>query len=150
MFPALWAAAAEAGPIILLPVSITIGFIGYKIESYITRNKEDNQRASIISSLTASPNMWHITAAWRLAQRYAPIVMLPVSMVVGYIGYNLEKLRSDNGSASSSPSVIETRDERCADDLLKDPTNVPSLKSKVDMPKTSLLTNDPSRLHEKR
>jgi len=50
MFPALWAAAAEAGPIILLPVSITIGFIGYKIESYITRNKEDNQRASIIVS----------------------------------------------------------------------------------------------------
>ena len=30
--------------------------------------------------------------------------------------------------------------------LSADPTDVPSLKSKVDMPKTSLLTNDPEKL----
>lgn len=50
MIPALIAAVAEAGPMILLPVTMAVGFMGYKLENYITKNRKDNQQKSIIVS----------------------------------------------------------------------------------------------------
>lgn len=43
-------------------------------------------------------------------------------------------------------NLQEKRDERLMENLTKDPLDIPSLKSKVDLPKTSLLTNDPEKL----
>lgn len=40
--------------------------------------------------------MAHLAPMWRLAQKYAPQIMLPVTMVIGFIGYHVEnRLRPD-------------------------------------------------------
>lgn len=50
MLPALIAAAVEAGPVILLPVSMVVGVIGYNIEGYIRRNKTEQKSISVTVS----------------------------------------------------------------------------------------------------
>ena len=47
MLPALFAAAVEAGPIVLLPVSMVVGVIGYNVEGYIRRNKVEKEVISV-------------------------------------------------------------------------------------------------------
>jgi len=50
-----------------------------------------------------------------LARAWAPRVMLPFSMVIGYIGYNLEDWLSDKHTPSRK-SAIERREERRANE----------------------------------
>ena len=47
MLPALFAAAVEAGPIVLLPASMVVGVIGYNVEGYIRRNKVEKEVISV-------------------------------------------------------------------------------------------------------
>ena len=45
-------------------------------------------------------------AAWRIAQKYSPQIMLPVAMVVGFIGYKVENyIRSENEPQHKSIAV---------------------------------------------
>jgi len=48
-----------------------------------------------------------------LARAWAPRLMLPFSMVIGYVGYNLEDWLSDKHTPSRK-SAIERREERRA------------------------------------
>jgi len=48
-----------------------------------------------------------------LAKRLAPRIMLPFSMFIGYVGYNLEDWLSDKHTPSRK-SAIERREERRA------------------------------------
>lgn len=76
-----------------------------------------------------------IPAIIALARTYAPIVMFPVAVVIGTIGYNIEwRLRDrNNPNGGQQPSVEATRDERLLRQLdeVSDVTNVESLKSKT-------------------
>lgn len=52
MLPAIIAAVAEVSPVILLPVTMVVGFVGYNIESYIRSGKTEN--AMISTSVSKS------------------------------------------------------------------------------------------------
>ena len=64
-----------------------------------------------------------------LVRRYVPAIMLPVAMVIGAIGYNLERAISDRSTPSKKTSISQDRDERILEELTeKDPTKVDSVK----------------------
>lgn len=71
---------------------------------------------------------------------HTPNLLLPVTMTVGFIGYNLEDwLR--NYEEGKSKSIVEERLDRSLDTLEADPTKVATLKEKTFVPKTSLEVN---------
>jgi len=71
---------------------------------------------------------------------YTPYLLLPVTMTVGFIGYNLEDwLR--NYEERKPKSIVEERLDRGLDTLEADPTKVATLKEKTFASKTSLEVN---------
>ncbi|RWS25272.1 hypothetical protein B4U80_04885 [Leptotrombidium deliense] len=79
-----------------------------------------------------------MNAIFAAALRRAPYVTLPIAVVVGAIGYNLEAILSDKHTPSPKSSIEESRIERRLQELetLEDPSNVASLKEKGFVPKT--------------
>ncbi|KAH9501693.1 hypothetical protein DERF_012521 [Dermatophagoides farinae] len=84
-----------------------------------------------------------IPALISVARVYAPYIMLPVAMVIGAIGYNIEwTIRDPNKpKGGQKPSVELERDERLLRQLLEaekieDLTKVESLKQKSFVSKT--------------
>lgn len=72
--------------------------------------------------------MWPaIVAGMRV---YGPYAVFPISVVVGFIGYNAEQLFGNTHQPSRDTSIAEERDDRLLSDYTdKDVTNVDSLKS---------------------
>ncbi|KAL4238969.1 hypothetical protein ACF0H5_003673 [Mactra antiquata] len=54
--------------------------------------------------------MWNIVYA--ALRSYAPIVVLPVAITVGFIGYNVEGWVSDKQTEGRTMTFAEERDER--------------------------------------
>ena len=78
--------------------------------------------------------------AWPLimgaARRYAPYIVLPVSVAVGSVGYFIEtRVRKNDKWAKEKPSTLEERTLRQLD-ALEDPTKVQNLKYKEGIPTT--------------
>jgi len=72
---------------------------------------------------------------------YTPYLLLPVTMTVGYIGYNLEDWLFKNVEKKSK-SLIEERADRNLDTLeAYDPTQVASLNKKTFITKSTLEVN---------
>jgi len=72
---------------------------------------------------------------------YAPYILLPVTMTVGYVGYNLED-RLFKNVEKKSKSLIEERADRNLDTLeADDPTKVATLKEKAFVTKSTLEVN---------
>jgi len=83
--------------------------------------------------------MWPIILT--ALRSYAPYVMLPITMTVGYIGYNLENWMHKNVEKKPK-SLVEERADRNLDTLEgDDPTQVATLKGKSFVPKSSLEVN---------
>lgn len=115
MLPAVWAALVEAGPVVLLPATMVIGYIGYKVEGYVTRNRKENQAKSIIVSylffrlIPCEIAMWYV-AAWNTIVRFSPKLLLPVTMVIGTIGvWTEEKIRKNQCDVTKSISVSSSQ-----------------------------------------
>ncbi|CAI9727217.1 Hypothetical predicted protein [Octopus vulgaris] len=87
--------------------------------------------------------MWPLII--HFARTYAVYITWPIAATVGFIGYNLESKFGKNTSAvGRSVTIQESRNERNLEEITSsDSTNVASLKSKVDFPKTILGRNDP-------
>ena len=60
--------------------------------------------------------MWPLIAAY--ARTYMPYVVMPVAVVVGFIGYNLEDWVSDKHTPHRD-SALERREERKAREALE-------------------------------
>jgi len=71
---------------------------------------------------------------------YTPYVLLPVTMTVGYLGYNLENWLRKNDEKKPK-SLMEERADRNLDSLDEDPTQVAALKDKTFVSKSSLEVN---------
>ena len=86
--------------------------------------------------------MWPVI--YGFVRTYAVYITFPVAVVVGVVGYNVEGyLRKDKQQKYKKKSIREERDEREWEDMQKtDITDVQTLKSKVDIPKTILSRND--------
>ncbi|CAI9727216.1 Hypothetical predicted protein [Octopus vulgaris] len=92
---------------------------------------------------TTGAGMWPLII--HFARTYAVYITWPIAATVGFIGYNLESKFGKNTSAvGRSVTIQESRNERNLEEITSsDSTNVASLKSKVDFPKTILGRNDP-------
>lgn len=78
----------------------------------------------------------------------AVYMTFPVALVVGFVGYNFEAVIGRAESPWKTKSIQEERDERQFKELKEhSPSDVPSLKSKMDIPKTVLNRNDKSQLN---
>ncbi|KAL1237290.1 Small integral membrane protein 12-B [Trichinella nelsoni] len=90
--------------------------------------------------------MWHVMV---FARTYAPYIMFPVAFTIGFIGYNIEKkFRKTESFDYLESSVIERRQRRLLEETLStDPTIVASLRTKQDVPKSSLDRN-PTSTHK--
>lgn len=66
------------------------------------------------------------------ARTYAPYIIWPVSAVIGFAGYHIEKrIRGDKQTPYKTISITEEREERRLQQSIdKDMTNVESLKLK--------------------
>lgn len=91
--------------------------------------------------------MWPII--FNFARVYAPYIVWPVSAIIGFVGYNFEAIVGRTQTPSKTKSIQEERDERILEESKDhDVREVPSLKSKIDIPKTVLDRNDKSKLKE--
>lgn len=85
--------------------------------------------------------MWPVVAS--LVRRYVvPVVVFPVALVIGTIGYNLEGLVSDKHTPSKATSVKEDRDERMMRESSQDPASVQSLKESVKFTSSGVLSKN--------
>ncbi|OXA42595.1 Small integral membrane protein 12 [Folsomia candida] len=57
-----------------------------------------------------------LPVVWAMLRSYAPIILLPVSAVIGLIGYNLEAILSDKYTPYK-PSIEEQREDRQLQEL---------------------------------
>jgi hypothetical protein len=75
---------------------------------------------------------------WGLVRVYSPYIVFPFAVVIGTIGYNIEKRLSDRQTPiTQKDSVEKERDERLLKQLeTSDATNVESLKKKSFIAKT--------------
>ncbi|KRZ09312.1 Small integral membrane protein 12-B [Trichinella zimbabwensis] len=87
--------------------------------------------------------MWPVMV---FARTYATYIMFPVAFTIGLIGYNIEKkFRKPQSFDYLETSVIERRQRRLLEEALStDPTNIASLQTKEDVPKSSLDRNPTS------
>lgn len=84
---------------------------------------------SLIHNPTVASTAMVLNFIIPLVRRYVPAIMLPVAMVIGAIGYNLERAISDRSTPSKKTSISQDRDERILEELTeKDPTKVDSVK----------------------
>uniref|UniRef100_T1JGN7 Small integral membrane protein 12 n=1 Tax=Strigamia maritima TaxID=126957 RepID=T1JGN7_STRMM len=73
---------------------------------------------------------------------YAPYVIFPAALVIGFIGYHMEGALSDRYTPYTEKSIKESREDRRLDEILNvDATNVESVKDKRFIPKTIFLRN---------
>lgn len=94
-----------------------------------------------------SQKMWPVLMA--VARTYAPYAAFPVAVVVGFVGYNFENLMGRAETPWKEDSIQEERLNRKLDRMVNPSvTDVPTLKSKKDMPKTVLNRNDITKLSE--
>jgi hypothetical protein len=72
------------------------------------------------------------------ARVYAPYVVFPFALVVGFVGYNFEWLVRGSESTLAKPySIAEERDKRMLEETEgKDPNAFSPLKDKAFVPKT--------------
>lgn len=86
--------------------------------------------------------MWPIIAGF--VRTYAVYITWPIAAVVGFVGYNIESVvRKDKSQSWRLKSIQERRDERILEEMnVRDNTEVTSLKSKADIPKTILGRNE--------
>lgn len=85
--------------------------------------------------------MW--PALFGAARAYAPYITLPVSVVIGIIGYNVEGWISDKYTPTKKLSVEEERLERQLKEMEENESKDYSLKSKKFVPKTIFEKNLP-------
>ena len=78
---------------------------------------------------------------------YAPYAVWPAAAVIGFVGYNIERLiRGDEEMAFRKQSVGEERDARLLQESLeKDPLEIDRLKDKKFVPKTIFRTETSPR-----
>ncbi|XP_053965353.1 small integral membrane protein 12-A [Anastrepha obliqua] len=74
--------------------------------------------------------MWPILMA--VLRRNAVYITLPIAGVVGFIGYNLERILSDRHTPYNK-SIQENRAERLAEEELTNPTHVDKLRLNVNI-----------------
>lgn len=80
---------------------------------------------------------------------YAPYVAFPFAVVIGFVGYNFENLIGRAETPWKEESIQEERLNRKLDNMVTPTvTEVPTLKSKKDMPKSVLNRNDIKNLSE--
>ncbi|GFQ86974.1 uncharacterized protein TNCT_304971 [Trichonephila clavata] len=78
-----------------------------------------------------------LPALLAIMRNYVPYVTLPISIVIGVIGYNIEGLISDKFTPTKKISVEEERLERQLKEMEnKKDLTTQSLKSKSFVPKT--------------
>ena len=68
------------------------------------------------------------------ARRYVPYVMFPVALIIGTIGYNIERAVRDVKTPSPGGSLDEKRQDRILNEMSENPVQVDSLKSHKFMP----------------
>jgi len=74
---------------------------------------------------------WPVILA--MVRTYAPYVLIPITTVIGFVGYGLETTVSDRNTPGPSDSVVNRRDDRR---LEEESNNVESLKNQNFVPKT--------------
>lgn len=84
--------------------------------------------------------MWNVILG--LARTYAPIITLPIAIVVGFIGYNAETIFSDKQTPSRQMTVLEERDERRLKELEGEAPPDHSTRYSKTIPKTVLDRNE--------
>lgn len=85
--------------------------------------------------------MWPLAAA--LLRRYViPVVVFPVALVIGTIGYNVETMLSDRYTPATVTSVKQDREERMMRETAGDPAAVPSLKDSIQFSKSQVLSKN--------
>lgn len=85
---------------------------------------------------------------WAMLRSYAPIILLPVSSVIGVIGYNLESILSDKYTPYK-PSIEEQRETRQLSEL--SPNGSPeTLQDRKFVPKSIFERNLSPQLEAKR
>lgn len=86
--------------------------------------------------------MWPVIMGF--VRTYAVYITFPVAAVVGFVGYNVESyVRKDKNTPWKTKSIKEEREERKLGEITgKDCTDVATLKSRQDIPKTVLDRND--------
>ena len=77
-----------------------------------------------------------LPALWIFARTYAPVVMLPFSITVGFVGYKLEWfLKKDVDQAKDKPSISSLREERLLNEIVSNESNI-NAANKKKQPKT--------------
>ncbi|KAM4700769.1 small integral membrane protein 12 isoform 1-T2 [Discoglossus pictus] len=86
--------------------------------------------------------MWPVL--WAAARTYAPYITLPVAIVVGAVGYQLEKfVRGTPPQLPEEKSILEQREERTLQEATgKDLTQVISLKDKLEFTPKAVLNRN--------
>jgi len=69
------------------------------------------------------------------------LVILPVAIVVGFVGVNVEGWVRSPAQGTKPKSLMEERADRNLDSLDEDPTQVAALKDKTFVSKSSLEVN---------
>ncbi|XP_053560778.1 small integral membrane protein 12 [Bombina bombina] len=86
--------------------------------------------------------MWPMLFA--AARTYAPYITFPVALVVGAVGYQVEKaIRGTPPLAVEEKSILEQREERTLQEASgKDLTQVVSLKEKIEFTPKAVLNRN--------
>lgn len=84
--------------------------------------------------------MWNLLIA--AARQYAPVVVMPIAMVVGFIGYNAESVFSNKTTPTRSMTVLEERDERRLKELEGEAVEDNSNRYSKNLPSTVLDRNE--------
>ncbi len=81
--------------------------------------------------------------AFRVVSRYAPIVTLPVAIVLGFIGYTIESRVSNRKTPYLDHSINEEREKRILNETAEEKQAIAS----GNIPYTSIFDhNDPKQL----
>ena len=69
-----------------------------------------------------------LPAFWLFVRAYAPIVMLPFSVTVGFVGYKLEWfINKDVDQAKDKPSILSARQERLLNEIVNNESTEKSI-----------------------
>lgn len=83
--------------------------------------------------------MWNLVYA--ALRSYAPVVTLPIAIVVGFIGYNAENILSNKSTPHREKTVLEEREERKFRELEGETDSESSQRYTTGIPKTVLDRN---------
>lgn len=79
---------------------------------------------------------------YRVVARYAPVITLPVAIVLGFIGYSIESRFSSKSTPYLDSSINDEREKRLLEELEQSQTETRPNKTIFDK-------NDPKKLHNK-